>query len=370
MDALVYSRYWRCKLSPKFIWLEPEHFEEAKNISAHNLNEAHQWKIYLNALALLGFEQWVSEKTRSININRDNCSIFHPESANVTDVVSNFKLGDFNLGLIILDNLIDDFITLPQEVINSPKLAAHFYVLLELLEEEGKLNIHGFFRHDQIIKYCQSMSFKNQADGRYLLPLTCLDHELNNLLLSVRFLEATAIPLASAVKANHTVILTLNHAKNIVSQTIVNLSDWLSGVFAEGWQSTEIIWKTLPINLDVGFARSVNKSNNYEISGTKIFDFGLMLNSENFALVVNQKKEENNEKVILVQVLPNDKPYLPPGLKLKVTLNPNTSESESQEVTARKADNAIQLEFSESPDKQFKVEVSFNDAVVTEEFLL
>ncbi|MBD2296371.1 DUF1822 family protein [Anabaena sphaerica FACHB-251] len=357
-------------MSPKFMWLEAEHFEEAKKISGHNLDEAQQWKIYLNALALLGFEQWVSEKNRSININRDNCSIFHPENANATDVVSNLKLGDFNLCLITVDNLSDDFVALPQEFINSLEIAAHFYVLIEVLEEEEKLKVHGFLRQDQLIQYCQSMNFKNQADGRYLLPLAWLDHELNNLLLSARFLEATAIPLVSAVKANPTVILSLNNTKNIVSKTIVNLSNWLSGVFDEGWQSTGIIWKTLPINLDVGFARSVNKSNNYEVSGTKIFDFGLMLNGENFALVVNQKRAENNEKDILVQVLPRDKQYLPSGLKLKVTLNPNTSESESQEVTARKADNAIQLEFSESPDKQFQVEVSFNDAVVTEDFLL
>lgn len=370
MNTLVYSQYWRCKLSPKFIWLEPEHFEEAKKISAHNLNEAHQWKIYLNALALLGFEQWVSERTRSIKISRDHCSIFHPENANVTDVVSNLKLGYFNLCLITVDNLIDDFIAIPKEFINSPKLPPHFYVLLEVLEEEEKLNIYGFFRQDKIIEYCQLTHFKNQNDDCYLLPFAWLDPEINNLLLSARFLDVAAIPLAATVTGNNAVVLTLNHAKDAVSKTIVNLNDWLSGVFGEGWQSTEIIWKTLPINLDVGFARSVNKSNNYEVSGTKIFDFGLMLNGENFALIINQKREENNEKDILVQVLPQDKPYLPPGLKLKVTLNPNTLESESQEVTARKADNAIQLEFSESPGKQFQVEVSFNDAVVTEKFLL
>ena len=57
-------------------------------------------------------------------------------------------------------------------------------------------------------------------------------------------------------------------------------------------------------------------------------------------------------------------------MKLKVTLNRNTSDSESQEVTARKADNVIQLEFSEAPGKQFQVEVSFKNAVITEEFLL
>jgi hypothetical protein len=378
MNTLLDAKNWRCKLSPKFVWLEAEHFEEAKKISDRNFQEAHRWKIYLNALALLGFEQWINERTQSMKIDRDNCSIFHPENAPVnthesatgTDVVANIKLGDFRLCLIIVDHLINEFITLPQELINSVKFAAHFYVIIEVLEEEEKLNIHGFFRQDQIIKYCQSMNFKNQADGCYLLPISWLDHEINNLLLSARFLELTAIPLTSAVTGNNTVIKTINNAKNTAGRTIINLSDWLQGVFVAGWQATEIIWKTLPINLDVSFARSVKKSHSYEVSGTKIFDFGLILNGEHFALVINQKKEENNEKDILVQVLPHDKKYLPLGLKLKVTLNPNTSESESQEVMARKADNAIQLEFSESANKQFQVEVSFNDAIITEEFML
>lgn len=53
-----------------------------------------------------------------------------------------------------------------------------------------------------------------------------------------------------------------------------------------------------------------------------------------------------------------------------VTLNPNTSDSISQEVTTNKADNIIQLEFSEAPGKQFKVEVTIQDVVFTEEFVL
>jgi len=370
MNALFHSQGWRCKLSPKFIWLEPEHFEEAKKISASNTDEARQWQSYLNALALLGFEQWVKEKTSNINVNRENCLIFHSDSTNTTDVVCNFDLNDFKLCLIIVDDLIDDCVTLPEEVIESPKLAAHFYVLLEVLEEEEKLNIYGFLRHDQIVKYGQLINLKTHDGHRYILPLIGLDSELNNLLLSTRFLEAVAIPLPSAVLEHHRVIHTLNLAETAVNKIIVNLNDWLSGVFAAGWQSTETLWKTLPIDLDVGFARSVNKSNSYEVSGTKLFDFGLLINGENFALVVNQKKAANNEKDVLVQVLPGDQQYLPSGLSLRVTLNPNTYESESQEVTARKADNAIQLEFSESPGKLFQVEIRFNDAVVIEEFLL
>ncbi|UKO95941.1 DUF1822 family protein [Nostoc sp. UHCC 0870] len=362
MNALVYPQYWRQKLSHKFVWLEPEHFEEAKKISNCNLDEAREWKVYLNALALLGFEQWLRETTPDIKIHRVSCSISQRISTNALIDVPILILEDFNVYLITVDNLDNDFLTIPEEVINSPNLAAHFYVLLQVSEEEEKLTIYGFLRHDQIVEHCYTNNLEIQEDGSCILMLKWFDQEINNLLLSARFLEVKAIPLPSQFKANQ--------AQKNTSNILVSLSDWLSGIFTEGWQSTEIIWKTLPINLDVGFARSVNKSNSYEISGTKLFDFGILLNGESFALVVNQKSAVNNDKDILVQILPSNKQYLPLGLQLKVTLNYNTSESESQEVTARTSDNAIQLEFNESPGQQFKVEVSFNGAVVTEEFLL
>lgn len=362
MNTLVYPQNWKPKLSPKFVWLETEHFEEAKKISNCNLDEASQWKVYLNALALLGFEQWLREITPDIKNQRLNFAKFSQNNANIPLEVSILKVGDFQVYLITVDHFDNDFVSLSKELIESPELAAHFYVLLQVSEEEEKLNICGFLRHDQIVKYYQSSHLKIQKNGSYVIMLNCFDTEINNLLLSVRFLEADSITLPSTLPSNQIQQNTTN--------ILIKLSDWLSGVFTKGWQATEIIWNTLPINLDVGFARSVNKSNSYEISGTKLFDFGLLLNGESFALVVNQKSEANNDKDILVQVLPNDKQYLPLGLQLKVTLNHNTSEPESQVVTARQADNAIQLEFNESPGKQFKVEVNFNGAVVTEEFLL
>lgn len=362
MTLLLDSQHLRKQLSPKSIWLEPEHFEEAQKISSCNLDEARQWKVYLNALALLGFEQWVRETTPDINIERVNCLSQYGNNS-LSAKLRILRLGDFQVCLITVDSVIDNYVTVPAELITSPELAAHFYVLLEVLEEEENLNLYGFIRHDQIVEYCQSRNFRSQDNAAEILLLNWFDHELNNLLLSLRFLAPSAIPLPSGLTNDYI-------EKEEASKMLVKLSDWLKGVFTEGWQSTEVIWHTLPINLDLGFARSVNKSNKYEISGTKLFDFGILLNGESFALIVNQKTEVNNDQDILVQVLPSNQQYLPLGLQLKVTLNPHTPECESQAVIARNADNAIQLEFVESPGKKFQVEVSFNDALVIEEFIL
>ncbi len=357
-------------MSSKVIWLEPEYFEGAKEISDQDLGETRQWKNYLNALALFGFEQWLRERIPDIQINRDNCWIFQSDSTHVLDVVYNLSIGEFKLDLIPVDNLTDGFVILPKEVIESPQIVAHFYVLIEVLEEEEQLNIYGFLRYDQLVKHCQSMNFHAKSDSCYQIPLSWFDTEINNLLLYSRFLEKAAIPLPSVFEVNNTVVESLNQAPISIAKAIINLSNWWCGVFEESWQSTESIWNRLSSNYAWGYVRSRNQSNSYPVSRTKVFDFGLLLNGQSLALVVNLKRGENNEVDVLAQVIPCNEEYLPLGLKLKVTLNFDTSESESQEVTARKADNAIQLEFSEAPGKKFKVEVSFMEAVVTEEFLL
>ena len=58
-------------LLPEIIWLETEDFDQAREMSNQVRSEAHQWQTYLNALALLGFEQWLSERILKQPINRD-----------------------------------------------------------------------------------------------------------------------------------------------------------------------------------------------------------------------------------------------------------------------------------------------------------
>ena len=116
--------------------------------------------------------------------------------------------------------------------------------------------------------------------------------------------------------------------------------------------------------------RRGHKSSDFAVRRGKLFDFGLLFNGQRFALTVNMRFEENQEIGVLVQILTHNEYYLPQGLKLKVTLNHNTDEAESESAIAREYDQIIQLAFSETHGKQFKVEVIYQDAVVTEEFVL
>ena len=60
---------------PRIAWLEPEHFESAKNSSKDISGEKNQWKTYLNNLTLLGFEEWLQEQLPDIDIKQTGINL-------------------------------------------------------------------------------------------------------------------------------------------------------------------------------------------------------------------------------------------------------------------------------------------------------
>ncbi|MGB3653339.1 MAG: DUF1822 family protein [Rivularia sp. (in: cyanobacteria)] len=333
------------RIKPRIACLEAEHYEKAINISQNIDGEKNQWRVYLNQLALFGFEEWLQEQIPDIEVNQVNTD---SQQKNV-----NLQVGEFKVQLITVDSLYDNLVSIHQENIISPQLAAHFYVLVEILEEAEQLIIHGIIRHDELP---QSQKYEICK-----IPLSSFDSEVNNLFLYIRFLEVEAISLPKSAE-------NITHK---VTQSLVNLSQWWSGLFEESWQSIENILTPQMPNLSyAGATRRNTKSSDFAVRRGKLFDFGLLLNHQRFALTINMRLEENQEIGVLAQIRTQNEYCLPQGLKLKVTLNHNTDRAETEEAIAREYDQIIQLAFSEAHGKQFKVEAIYQDAVVTEEFVL
>lgn len=335
------------KFLPRVVWLEAEDFEEAREKSEKCFNEIkgiNQWQIYLNTLAQLGFQRYLKQRNPKLTINQDNRN-------QVFDNICYLTIDKFSFCLIILDDLADEDVPIPTNLITSSQKAAHFYVLLEICEEQEQLNIHGFFRHDQLSKHLQQELEYLSLDS-YELSLPLFDKELNNLLLYTRFLSPSAIIKPESPKQN----------------VLVNIRGWLKGVFEETWQATELIFNGSLNNFAWGNVRSSQELNAFPLSRTKLVDFGILLQDQPIALIVSVK-EENEEIGVIVKIKPLQEEFLPSDLKLKVTLNPNT-ESESQEAFAKTFDEVIQIEFSSAPGKQFQVEVSYQDTIITEAFVL
>ncbi|AFY78245.1 Protein of unknown function (DUF1822) [Pleurocapsa sp. PCC 7327] len=177
------------------IFLESDKIDRAVQLSSQIVNEFRQWQIYLNALALFGFEQWLSERAAELRVNSENCTVLQPQYANAIAADCNLEVGEFKLCLLATGTLIDEAIAFPRAAIDLPEYAAHFYVLVEVREEQEQATIKSFIRHDQLVDRLQSANLQAEPDWTYELPYAWFDRDPDRLLLYLRCLEPTAIPL-------------------------------------------------------------------------------------------------------------------------------------------------------------------------------
>ncbi|MEM9927193.1 MAG: DUF1822 family protein [Cyanobacteria bacterium P01_D01_bin.50] len=199
------------QLPPEAIPLSPLQINLAIELSSQVTDESKQWQTYLNALSLSAFENWLESRGNSYHINREECTIFQPALANLIPAVANLKVGDFKVCLITPGSFIDEQVTIPRIVVDLPEYIPHFYILVEVLEEEEKAVIQGFLSYKELSARQQSVNLEPESDWTYELPLTWFCNEADRLLLYLRCLEPSAIPLP-AIPTNRA--QTLELAKN------------------------------------------------------------------------------------------------------------------------------------------------------------
>ncbi len=191
--------------------------------------------------------------------------------------------------------------------------------------------------------------------------------QFRNILDRVEILGFAKAPVAEVLQISQ--LLSLDDLIDAISsppktESLVNLDNWVRGIFDELWLPLE----ALLIPKRLAFKGFKAPSREEKIERAKKIDLGLLVNCQEVALVVSFWAETEEEKGVLIQILPigeSKNLRLPPGLKLKVIL-----ESDEAEVIAREADDLIQLEFSEYPGKEFTVQVSFDNESVTEKFVV
>ncbi|MGB7440146.1 MAG: DUF1822 family protein [Coleofasciculaceae cyanobacterium] len=177
------------------ISLSSEQIDQAIQLSSQIPNPTRQWQTYLHGLALFGFEQWLEERASELVINRQECSIFQAAVANLVEAVSNLQVNEFRICLIATGSFTDNQVILPRVVVDLPEFVPHFYVLVEVQEEQEFAVVSGFLSYQQLLAQQAEIGLTVNEDWAYQLPLSWFDREVNNLLLYLRCLEPTAIPL-------------------------------------------------------------------------------------------------------------------------------------------------------------------------------
>ncbi len=182
-------------LQTAIIPLEPEHFDQALRMSQGAIAEAHQWRTYLNGLGLCSFVQWLEERATDLPIQQDLCSVLQPQYASVLEAVCNLKVGTFTLCLLVAESVAQEVVTVPRAVVDLPAFAAHFYVLLEVQEEQEQTVLRGCLRYDQLRLQQQAANLQPDSNWHYQLPLDWFDPDSTHLLFYLRFLDPITLAL-------------------------------------------------------------------------------------------------------------------------------------------------------------------------------
>ncbi|MEO1465031.1 MAG: DUF1822 family protein [Cyanobacteria bacterium J06633_1] len=157
------------------IELSSSQVDRAIELSDRLENPERQWRTYLNSLALFGFTAWLESRDNTLAINIDNCSVMQPSYANYIDGVFNFKVGEYKLCLLTNGVAIDSSITIDRALIELPEYAAHFYLLVDVVEEQAEVRLNSFIGYDEIKQHQQALV--PAPDWTYELPLAWFEHQ-------------------------------------------------------------------------------------------------------------------------------------------------------------------------------------------------
>jgi len=333
-------------LVPELIWLEPEQFDIARNLSQQVIGELQQWQAYLNVLATLGFSQWLNQYIPEQSINQAN---------QINHTFNHIQLGKFKFHLIVTEHLLDELVTIPEDTIVKPDAIAHIYVIIEVLEEQAEVIIRGILRYDQIIAYRDSINLQPR-NGFYQIPLTEFDLEPNHILFYCRFLDAQMIPLTQTATIN-----SKENLQQILHQTRTKLSQWLQGIFQDEWQLIDVL-----MNSDINLALST-RTNTETIKRGKILNLGMQLGSYPVVMLVNIQQQPEEKLRVLIQLHPGrGSKFLKPNLKLTLL---SKAGKLLCEIISRNHDNYIQLHpFQGEAGKQFTIKISLDNITIKEDF--
>ncbi|MBD2507431.1 MULTISPECIES: DUF1822 family protein [unclassified Nostoc] len=154
--------------------------------------------------------------------------------------------------------------------------------------------------------------------------------------------------------------------------SLVNLSQWFTGIFEAGWQTIESLWNLPELRPVYAFRSTetleLNALNQAEsiTKRAKLIDLGIQILNQPVMLIVEISPEKDQQTSIHLQLhATGNQIYLPPGVHLTVL---DSSGAVFLDAQSRKSDNYIQLQFRGEPTEQFSVRVAINDTSITEHF--
>ncbi len=183
--------------------------------------------------------------------------------------------------------------------------------------------------------------------------------------------EATLLGFAEAVKCEELPLSQLRSLEELPGylekiKPPIDLSQWLEGVFAEGWEKLENLLQPRQAQLAFSF-RSANFRTPVITRG-KLLDLGLQTGEHQLALLVDLVEESTSPDMdISVEICPTGgKTELPPELQLIVF----NEEGKAMMQAEAGSCEGLKFEFSGEPGEGFGVKVALGEFSVTEKFFI
>lgn len=228
------------------IFLTSSQVNEALELSQRMTEPGHRWAIYLNALALIGFRQWLNTRTTPFQLDEADALILAPAIADGVSAVCQLRAGQFRLCLIATPAASHN-IQMPQLVLQQPDLMAHFYLPITVYEEQAAIALPGFLRCDRLQQQQVRHPFTPNPDHTYSLPHQWLEPDLDHLLLYLSSLDPAIMPLPQPIRQPRPQPLS-QRIHQIFVQPVVNTAQWFQAEVQHQVAATvqHCRWLTLP----------------------------------------------------------------------------------------------------------------------------
>lgn len=220
------------QLNPDLINLSSEEINQALDWCRSLPGEDKQWQTYLNGLAFLGFQNWVDERASGIILNSDQCSLHQSELSYGIEAVLNLTVNEFKVCLIATGTVIDHIINLPRAIFDLPEYSAHYYILLEVQEELETAVVYGFISYQNWLQEKNRINITPNADWTYTIPLSWFCTEPDQLLLYLRCLDVSVMPLPEIPNRS----VALSQLQEQLISKLPQLTPQERGIIPQLWQ--------------------------------------------------------------------------------------------------------------------------------------
>jgi hypothetical protein len=238
-------------LTGQVLALDDATVDRAYALSQRSGDRTKRWSIYLNALALEAFQQWLKQERPEFSPKLNGCKINEPDRPDGTTAAEHLQINGFDLCVVAVPSLPDTVVSLPRNVVDQ--IQSHFYVTIAIYEELRQASVQSFLRWDELKKQ-DLKHLETNRDGSYALPTQWFNPELDRLLLYLACAEPEALPAANS-----------SSLRQLLVQPAVELGNWVK----QQWQELEeqAGWLLMPEWQMAGALRSSGSS-----LGTKTSD--------------------------------------------------------------------------------------------------